>query len=302
MNIAETINLTGTIAVVKIGGSVIETEELLTTLMADVNELVKAGLSLAIVHGGGPAIDQKLAAMKKVPAKIQGLRVTDKETLCVVIDELTLINKLIVEKIAAVNVPSIGYVPQKSTVFATEFIPNNSGIFGGQKLVLQDDTGKNVDLGFVGKINNVNVAKIKEAFHKGAVPVIAPLAVDKDGSILNINADTAALELAAAIGATKLINITDVPGVLQNVAEKKSLIQNLSVEEAEAKIADGTISGGMLPKIKSCIEAVNNGIAAAQIIDGNTEHALLKAFTTQTIGTTISCKTGSDCQIFNKKH
>lgn len=302
MNIAETINLTGTIAVVKIGGSVIETEEFLTTLMSDLDELVKAGLALAIVHGGGPAIDQKLTAMNKVPAKVQGLRVTDKETLSVVIDELTLINKLIVEKIAAVNVPSIGYVPQKSTVFATEFIPNNSGIFGGQKLVLQDDTGKNVDLGFVGKIHNVNVAKIKEAFLKGAVPVIAPLAVDKDGSILNINADTAALELAAAIGATKLLNITDVPGVLQNVAEKKSLIQNLSVEEAEAKIADGTISGGMLPKIKSCIEAVNNGIAAAQIIDGNTEHALLKAFTTQTIGTTISCKTGSDCQIFNKKH
>ena len=301
MNTAETINLTGTTVVVKIGGSVIETESLLESLLADVKELVKAGLSLAIVHGGGPAIDQKLAAINKVPAKIQGLRVTDKETLQIVVEELTVINQLIVEKISLGSLPAIGYVPQESTVFATEFIPNNSAIFSASKMSACDASGKQHDLGFVGKVSSVEVAKIKEAFLKGAVPVIAPLGISETGSILNINADTAALELAAAIGANKLINITDVPGVLEDVSVKNTLIKNLNVDEAEAKIVDGTIKGGMLPKIKSCIDAVNMGISAAQIIDGHTEHALLKAVTTQTIGTTISCKTGSDCQIFNDK-
>lgn len=282
MNCNKTLDLTGTIAVVKLGGSVIEDLSLLTKLLADLPFLLESGLSLALVHGGGKAIDHELAAMKKTPVKVQGIRVTDEVTLEIVIKALSSINNAIVKSLSKVNVPAIGYIPSKNSLFeAVKLTFESTG-------EIKDAA---IDLGYVGKICKTDTAKIKEAFLKGAVPIVAPLACGVDGTIYNINADSAALALAHALGASKLVCITDVPGLLENPTDPATLIANISLSEAKQKIANGQIAGGMIPKLESCIGALECGIKSVHIIDGTSQQALLNAFTNpQAIGTTIYTK------------
>ena len=277
LNILEKPVLAGTIVVAKVGGNVVENKVLLSKLIADIAILTKSGLSLALVHGGGTAIDKKLQESGTVPSKINGLRVTDKKTLGVVVEVLSEINQSIVGKLAAAGVLSAG------------FLPGSQQIFQGEKLQLKGPSGEILDLGYTGKIINSHTAGINEAFLNGYVPVVAPIASDKDGNLYNINADHAALALASALNADKLISITDVPGLLADPQKPCSIIKHINLSEAKEIVESGTLHGGMLPKLQSCVEALEAGVASVQIIDGSEEHGLLKALTAlDSIGTIIS--------------
>lgn len=277
MNILEKPVLTGTIVVAKIGGNIIEKEVLLQKLIADIHTLTSSGLSLALVHGGGTAIDKQLATIGKKPAKIQGLRVTDAITLEIVTDVLSSINTSLVNKLASAGVSATGY------------LPGNIQLFEAEKLLVHGSAGEELDLGFTGKITGVNSDEMEKTFAKGSVPIIAPLGCGKDGSIFNINADHAALAIASALNADKLISITDVPGLLADPKNPCSIIKHINLADAKAIMQSGTVGGGMLPKLQTCIDALEAGVASVQIIDGAEEHGLLKALTAlESIGTIVS--------------
>ena len=277
MNLLENKTMSGTIVVAKIGGSILQQDELLEGFVSDVQTLVKAGVSIAIVHGGGPAIDLKLAAINKIPNKVQGLRVTDAETLAIVLEELSAINDIIVKKLSVPGMAAVGFKPQMNPLFSAE------------KLMVQGADGSSIDIGFVGEVVNTNLAKLMACFHQGAVPVVAPLGSDLQGVIYNINADHAALAIASAFNASSLISITDVPGLLANPEDSSSLIKHLTLAEAEAMLTSSAVSGGMVPKLKSCIKSIKSGVKKVQIIDGHSKHGLLTAITEPLqIGSTIS--------------
>ncbi len=270
------------ILVVKIGGSVLENEYLLEKITADIKTILNTGISIAVLHGGGKAIEKRTKELGKTTSKINGLRVTDAETLRIVIEELSNINKIIAAKLSASDTPAIGFTAPANLLFAAEkFMPKNSD-------------GKEVDAGFVGKVTGCASSMLKEAFLKGAVPVIAPLGLNKTNQIFNINADHAAIALAKSINATKLINITDVPGLLLNPADHNSLISSLSLSQAEAMLLEGKIEGGMLPKLESCVEALKAGLESVQIVSGLKKHVLFEAaFAEQAPGTLIYSEANS---------
>lgn len=183
--------MTGKVVVAKIGGSILQDEHLLDKFIGDVQLLVKDGVSIAIVHGGGPAINKKLASLKKEPVKVQGLRVTDSDTLSIVVEVLSSINNQIVEKLLGSGVKALGFNPANGVLFAAE------------KLLLNSSDGSSIDLGFVGKIIGTDKNKLTNALLPGSVAVIAPLGVGADAAIYNINADTAADAVAAALSAQR---------------------------------------------------------------------------------------------------
>lgn len=261
--------------VVKIGGSVLVSPASLYSFISDLKAAHKMGVRLAVVHGGGPEIDQQLSAKGIEPKKINGLRVTDAETLAVVVEALSSINQLIVEELV------------KSGVNAVAFNATHP-MFYGNKLSINDGKEQAVDLGFVGQVTSTNLHALYAAFSEQAVPVIMSVAIDDKQQVLNINADHAALAVASVLNANKFINITDVPGVLTDPSNPKSSVSHLRVTQAQAMLEGNVISGGMKPKLQSCVDAIKNGVGAVQIIDGHQDHGLLKAVTNYFIGTTIS--------------
>jgi acetylglutamate kinase len=264
------------IIVVKIGGSVLQSPGLLHGFISDIKAAQKQNVRMAVVHGGGPEIDQQLAKKGIEPKKINGLRVTDEETLAVVLESLSSINQLIFEGLAGAGVKAIAFNAAQP-------------LFYGDKLELLDANNQPVDLGLVGKISTTNLHALYSAFTDNAVPVIMSIAADhQKQQLLNVNADHAALAVASVLNANKFINITDVPGVLSDPTNPSSSIAHLRVEQAMALLAGDGISGGMKPKLQSCIDAINNGVGVVQIINGKENHGLLKAVTNYFIGTTIS--------------
>ncbi len=265
--------------VIKYGGHAMG-DELLGELFArDVVLLKQVGINPVVVHGGGPQIGAMLNRLKINSSFVDGLRVTDKETVDIV--EMVLsgsINKQIVSAINNQGGKAVGLSGKDANLISARKLRRT-----------QRDTDSNIekilDLGFVGEPYQVN-PQILETFEKSdIIPVIAPIGVGRNGETYNINADTAAGAVAAALGATRLFLLTDVAGVLD---KQKNLISDMSLEAARGYMTDGTISGGMIPKIETCISAVEQGVDAAVILDGRVPHALLlEIFTEGGAGTLI---------------
>jgi len=260
--------------VIKYGGHAMVDKELAEVFARDIVLLKQVGINPIVVHGGGPQINDMLKRLDIKSEFIDGLRVTDAAAMQVV--EMVLagsINKNIVGAIQAAGGAAVGLSGR------------DGGLLLAKKQLMQKD-GKSIDLGFVGDPETVNPQVLKTAAAGGLIPVIAPVGYGEDGQTYNINADTAAGAIAAAVGASRLLLLTDVAGVLD---KNSKLIENLTVAQTRALMSDGTISGGMIPKLETCIEAVEHGVDAAVILDGRVPHALLlEIFTPHGVGTLVS--------------
>lgn len=260
----------GKTIVVKYGGSAMTNESLKRAVMKDIVLLTLIGMRVILVHGGGPEISATLSRLGKETTFVDGLRYTDSETAEVVAMVLAgKVNKSLVSHIHKHKGKAIGLC----------------GIDGGMLRVRKKD---DVDLGFVGEIVAVNPTPVILALDSGFIPIIATVGVDDEGQVYNINADTAAAEIAAAVKAEKLISMTDVRGLLQDKDDEGSLIPDIALRMLPELIGAGVISGGMIPKIDSCREAIRKGLQEAVIIDGRIEHSiLLELFSDSGIGTLI---------------
>ncbi|MBU6455597.1 MAG: acetylglutamate kinase [Cyanobacteria bacterium REEB67] len=249
------------VAVVKIGGTAINNIDVLDALIDDAIALSRAGVKVVVVHGGGISVNEALRAVGKETVKVAGLRVTDADTLAIAVDVFTAINEQLAAKFKEKGACAIGFSPATTSPFISK------------KMELEG-TG---DLGFVGEIVAVDAAQIESWMWAGWIPIVSPIGA-AGRQLYNINADHAALALACQLQADGLYFMTDVPGVLQDVDDKDSRIGHLTSDAAEALIADGTISGGMLPKIRSCLGALKNGIGRIAILDGFACEALVAGY------------------------
>ena len=264
------------IAVVKFGGSAMENPELTKKTMRDIVLLEAIGMKMVVVHGGGKAISARLKELGVETRFINGLRVTDDATIKVVDDVLhNNTNRSLVEGITSVGGRGISISGKK--------------IMRAEKLWSRDAaTGEQLDIGYVGKVVAVDVNPILDALHYKFIPVITPLAMDFHGQTYNINADTAACEIAKALKARKLVFLSDVPGILRDPKDESTLISVIRTSEVDGLIAGGVLSGGMLPKIQSSVSAIAAGTREVHMIDGRTPHSLLlEIFTNSGIGTEI---------------
>lgn len=246
----------GKTIVVKYGGNAMVSDALKEQVMEDVVLLSMVGIKVVLVHGGGPEMSDLMKRLGKQPQFIDGLRVTDAET--VAIAEMVLagrINKSLVNLLQMKGGSAVGL----------------SGIDGR---LIQAEM-KDEKLGYVGKITNIHPEPIQSLLAGGYIPVISTLGCDDSGNIYNINGDTAAGKIAAAVGAERLIMMTDIEGILLDRHDPDTLLSELTVEAAEAMIQDGSISGGMIPKVRCCIDSLAEGVKAAVIIDGRVPHAIL---------------------------
>ncbi|MCP3996401.1 MAG: acetylglutamate kinase [bacterium] len=260
----------GKTVVIKYGGSAMVDESLRNTFADDVAMLHYVGINPVIVHGGGPHISRAMGQRGIEPQWHEGLRVTDDETIRVVQSTLA----------GEINPDIVRLINAHGSVAA-----GVSGLDGNLFLA----KAKDEKLGFVGEITEVNPGLIQSLQHQGYVPVVAPLARGEDGKAYNLNADTAAGALAESLGALKCIYLTDVEGLYRDLGDKDSLIARIIVSELEELIESGSASSGMLPKLRSCISAVEGGVEQAHILDGRMQHALLlEVFTPEGIGTMVT--------------
>jgi acetylglutamate kinase len=274
------------IVVIKLGGAAQEEAAAREAFIDDVVLMSAVGIRPVIVHGGGPAISRAMKEKGLVPRFIQGRRYTDEQTLAVAEDVLVnRINARIVADIGAHNGGAMGLHSLASCVLFAERMTT-------------DEAGEPLDLGLVGEVTKVNGRLLEALCRSGMIPVIAPIARDAAGGKLNVNADTAAGEVAAAVGAEKLVMLTDTHGVWTDPANPKSLASTLTESQIQKMIAEGAIDGGMLPKVAACLRAIGAGVPKAHIIDGRILHSvLLEIYTEKGIGTQIlldSPEAGSD--------
>ena len=261
----------GKTIVVKYGGAAMLDETLKAAVMQDIVLMRYVGINPIVVHGGGPEISEAMHRMGKEPQFVGGLRVTDAETMEIV--EMVLAGKT--------NKGIVAHLNQQGALAV--------GLSGkdGNLIVAERETTKG-DIGFVGRVTNINPALLHTLVGAGYVPVVSTVAIGKNGESYNVNADTVAGELAAALGATKLIMMTDVEGIYQDFADKDSLIREMSVKDARQLITNGHVDRGMIPKVEACVTSVANGVDRAHILDGRLPHALLiEIFTDQGLGTMI---------------
>ncbi len=260
----------GTTVVIKYGGSAMVDETLRNTFADDVAMLHYSGIKPVIVHGGGPHISRAMGQQGIEPQWIDGLRITDEETIRVV--QTTLAGEINPDIVRLVNAHG-------------SLAAGVNGLDANTFLARPKDPR----LGFVGEVSSVNPGLVTALQAEGYVPVVAPLARGEDGRPYNLNADTAAGALAESLGARKLVYLTDVEGLYRDLGDEDSLIQRITVPELEKLLATGSISSGMLPKLASCIHAIRGGVARAHILDGRIQHALLlEIFTPEGIGTMIT--------------
>jgi len=264
--------------VVKYGGHAMLSESLKRSFAMDVVLMKYIGMNPIIVHGGGPQIGELMERLGKVPHFVQGMRVTDRETMDIV--EMVLGGKINKEIVALIN---------QHGGRAIGLSGKDGGMINASRMqVMQPDsdgTPQLIDIGLVGKVDAIYPHIIQVLDSSGFIPIIAPIGVDQAGETYNINADLAAGEVAAALKAEKLIVLTDVPGILD---ERKQLLSSLKRAEIAKLIEQGVISAGMLPKVEACLIALDGGVKKAHIIDGRQDHALLlEVFTNSGIGTEI---------------
>ena len=255
------------IIVVKYGGNAMINEELKEAVMGDIVLLSLIGIKVVLVHGGGPEITDMLQKVGKKSEFVNGLRVTDKETVEIV--QMVLagkINKNLVNLLQSKGGRAIGLC----------------GIDGH---MIKAET-KSTELGFVGEITDVNVEPILDVLEKGYIPVVSTVGYDDDGNSYNINADTAAAKIAGQLKCESFISMTDIAGILRDKDDPSTLIPKIYVSEAPMLISEGIISGGMIPKIECCIEAIRRGVKKVFVIDGRIPHAILiETLTDEGIGT-----------------
>jgi acetylglutamate kinase len=260
--------------VIKYGGHAMVNRELAEVFASDIVLLRHVGINPIVVHGGGPQINQLLERLQIKSAFIDGLRVTDAPTMEVV--EMVLAGSTNMHIVGAINAAGGKAVGLSG---------RDAGLIVAEKQVLTKN-GETIDLGFVGDPRRVDPHVLQTLAQGGMIPVIAPVGAGEDGQAYNINADTAAGAIAAAVGASRLLLLTDVVGVLD---KQGKLLENLTVAEVRALMTDGTISGGMIPKLETCIEAVEGGVDGAVILDGRVPHSLLlEIFTERGVGTFVS--------------
>ena len=246
----------GKIVVIKYGGNAMINEQLKQQVMEDITLLWLIGVRVVLVHGGGPEISETMAKLGKKAQFVDGLRVTDKETVDIV--QMVLagkVNKTLVNLIQMKGGHAVGL----------------SGIDGG----IIEAKMKNEALGYVGQITKIRTQPITDLLEKNYIPVISTVASDRQGNTYNINGDTAAAYLAGALGAERLIMMTDIAGILQDKDDPSTLIPNLTVTEAKGLYDSGVISGGMIPKVDCCIEALDRGVNNVVIMDGRIPHSIL---------------------------
>ncbi|HJK70790.1 MAG TPA: acetylglutamate kinase [Methanocorpusculum sp.] len=270
----------GKTIVIKLGGHAMVDPKIMNTVIEDAVLLHYVGMRVVLVHGGGPEITEKMKALGKEPKFIGGLRVTDAETL--EIAQMVLAGKIssaIVSLIAKNGAHGVGVSGNDGGLVIAEKMP--------LKKIMVGDHEEEVDLGFVGEIREINSKLLETLLDAGYIPVVSPLAIDRKGNDLNINADTMAGEIAVALKAFKLISLTDVDGVMDK--ERTQVFHRLTLKNVDALMADGTISGGMIPKLEASVNAVRHGVEGAHVVNGNSEHnLLLELFTDDGVGTMIT--------------
>ena len=266
-----------TTTVIKLGGSVVEHPDSLRHLLLDIVFLSTLGMRIVVVHGGGKAINRAMDEAGIEPKWVQGRRYTDDATLAIVEKVLaTDLNHELVAKLEEYG----------GRAMSLNFLSTN--VLFGETLALDGPDGAQLDLGYVGEVTKVDRLTIDNLMYAGQVPVIPSMAMGPDGQKLNVNADTAATAVAAAIGAEKLVVLSDTPGVLRDVNDPESLITHITAAEARQMIADGTIAGGMIPKIEGCLDTLAQGVKKIHIIDGRLRHSLLlEIYTTSGVGTEL---------------
>jgi acetylglutamate kinase len=261
----------GATLVIKYGGAAMLDEELKRAVMRDLVLMRYVGVNPILVHGGGPEVSEAMRRMGKEPEFVGGLRVTDAETMEIV--EMVLAgktNKSIVAHLNAEGGQAVGLSGKDANLLVA---------------VRETEQG---DIGFVGRISSVNPGIIHTLAGAGYIPVVSSVAIGADGASYNVNADTAAGELAVAVGAKKLILMTDVEGLYRDFSDKSSLITELTTAEARKMVVGGAVDKGMIPKLTACVEAVEDGVERAHIIDGRRPHSLLiEVFTDAGIGTMV---------------
>ena len=267
---------------IKYGGHAMVDEDAMSSTVRDTVLLKYVGMEPLIVHGGGPEISRSMDKLGKEPKFIKGLRVTDEETMGI-------IEMVLVGKISTDIVSQISYHDGKGISLSGK---DSRLIFAHKKpatKVTSDSGGEEeIDLGLVGEIDCINTDLLEMFLENNYIPVISPVGIADNGTSLNLNADTAAGEIASSVDSEKLIILTDVPGVLKDPNDPDSLIQRIKVDEVPDLIEQGIISGGMIPKIETCVKAINDGVKSCHIIDGRKKHSLLlEIFTKNGIGTMI---------------
>lgn len=271
-------NFRGKTTVIKLGGSLLQDHAALQHLLLDVIFMETVGMKPVLVHGGGAAINQAMETAQLEAKWVQGRRVTDEPTLA------------IVEKVLAGEI----------TQFLTDEIERlggravnlnfaaGSNVLFGNRLDLNDDEGRPMDLGFVGQVSRVDRTVIENVAYANQVPVIPSMCIDDAGQKYNVNADTAAMAVAEALGAEKLVFLSDVNGVRRDKNDPETIIHSLTSEEAEQLVASQVIESGMIPKIEACLSTLKRGVRKVHIIDGRLRHSLLlEIYTTSGVGTEI---------------
>ncbi len=259
----------GKTVVIKYGGNAMINEDLKSAVMSDIALLKLVGINVVLVHGGGPEITDMLKKINKESTFVNGLRVTDKETIDIV--QMVLAGK--------VNKSLVQHL-QKSGAAAVGLCGLDGNMLVAEKLITSED------IGYVGEITQVNPKVINDVINNGFVPIISTVAGSYQGDVYNINADIAASRIAAELGACKLILMTDIRGLLRDKDDENTLIPSVNVSEVPMLKREGIISGGMIPKIDCCVEAVRRGVSRAYIIDGRIPHSILiEMLTAEGIGT-----------------
>lgn len=270
----------GTTVVVKYGGNAMINEALKENVMRDVALMKFVGVRPILVHGGGPEITEFLKKVGKKSEFVSGLRVTDEET--VEIAEMVLSGKLNAEIVGLLNLRGVRAVGLSG---------KDAGLIKAQKkraTVYENDEAREIDIGYVGAVTEINTSIITDLLDSGYVPVIAPIGMGAHGESYNINADYVAAEIAGALGAEKLLLLTDVEGVYKDFGDKSSFISQLHMDEAKEYIRSGIIAGGMIPKVEACLRALEAGAHKTHIIDGRLAHSIiLEIFTSRGIGTMV---------------
>ena len=262
------------IIVVKYGGSAMVDETLKKQVIQDVTLLKLVGFKPIIVHGGGKEISRWVGKVGMEPHFINGLRVTDADTMEIAEMVLNKVNKSLVQMVQELGVKAVGI----------------SGKDGGL-LTVEKRYSDGQDIGFVGEITDVNPKVLYDLLEKDFLPIVCPVGLDKAFNTYNINADDAACAIAKAVNAEKLAFLTDIEGVYKDPEDKSTLISELTIDDAHALIDEGFIGGGMLPKLNNCIDAIDNGVSRVHIMDGRIPHCLLlEIFTNRGIGTAILSK------------
>lgn len=257
------------VIVVKYGGNAMINEELKNAVMGDLVLLNTIGIKVVLVHGGGPEISGMLKKIGKQSEFVNGLRVTDAETADIVLQILAgKINKTLVNHLQNSGGKAVGLSGMDGHLIEAEI--------------------KDPALGFVGEITDINIEPVNDLLEKGYIPVISTVGCDKEGNVYNINADTAAARIASALGSEALFLMTDIVGLLRDKDDENTLISSVCVSEAPQLMRDGVITGGMIPKIECCVEAIRQGVNRVFILDGRVPHSLLiETLTNEGIGTML---------------